>query len=62
MPLGFEDLTAVVMNTYIFWDITLCSPLPSGKQSSAYYLFHADFFIGFFDGEDGGDMFLRNVG
>jgi hypothetical protein len=27
------------------------------------YLFHAGFLLGlFFDSEDGGDMFLRNVG
>jgi hypothetical protein len=32
------------------------------KQSSVYYVFHADFFLGlFFDPEDGGDMSLRNV-
>jgi hypothetical protein len=24
---GFEVLTAVVINTSVFWDITLCSPL-----------------------------------
>jgi hypothetical protein len=24
---GFEDLTAVVMKSFIFWDITPCSPL-----------------------------------
>jgi hypothetical protein len=28
----------------------------------AYYLLHAAFFFGlFFDTEDGGDMFLRNI-
>jgi hypothetical protein len=25
--MGFEVLTAVVMGSYIFWDITPCSPL-----------------------------------
>jgi hypothetical protein len=45
------------------------SPPSSGSKNkpsrkpSAYYLLHAGFFLGlFFDPEDGGDMFLRNVG
>jgi hypothetical protein len=44
---GFEVLTAVVMKSTIFWDITPCSPLKAT-------CFH--------DPEYGGDMFLRNVG
>jgi hypothetical protein len=39
----------------------LVQSVESSNQSSAYYLFHADFFLGFFDPEDGVDMFLRNV-
>jgi hypothetical protein len=32
------------------------------KEGSAYYLLHAGFLRGlFFDPDDGGDMFLRNV-
>jgi hypothetical protein len=33
------------------------------NQSSACYLLHAGFFIGFlFNAEDKGDMFLQNIG
>jgi hypothetical protein len=52
----FEVFTAVVMKSTIFWNITSCSPLLAT-------CFHAGFLLGlFFDPEDGGDMFLRNVG
>jgi hypothetical protein len=38
------------------------SSKPGSKQSSASYLFHGGFLLGlFFEPEDGGDMFLRNV-
>jgi hypothetical protein len=48
---GFEVITAVVMKSYIFWDIMLCS-----------LLLAICFMLGlFFDPEDGGDMFLQNV-
>jgi hypothetical protein len=51
----FKVLTAVVMKCTIFWDITPCSP---SRVCS-----HAGFLLGlFFDPEDGGDIFLRNVG
>jgi hypothetical protein len=57
MFVGFEVLTAVVMKSTIFWDITLCSPLKVNRRC-----FHAVFLLSlFFDPEDGGDMFLRNV-
>jgi hypothetical protein len=42
---GFEILTAVVVNCSVFWDMERCSPLKL-----------------FFNSEDGGDVFLRNVG
>jgi hypothetical protein len=32
------------------------------EKLAAYYLLHAGFLLGLFDLEDGGDMFLRNVG
>jgi hypothetical protein len=55
------------MTSTIFWDIKPCSPLKvnrrfeehrSGKLAAC---FHADILHGFFDLEDGEDMFLRNV-
>jgi hypothetical protein len=51
---GFEVLTAVVMKSTIFWDITqnICLP-PAFTLISCSAIF---------DPEDGGDMFLRNVG
>jgi hypothetical protein len=72
MYVGSEILTAVVMKNSIFWDITPRSLLKSTDVSeehvasilsSACYLLRAGFLRGlFFDPEDGGDMFLRNVG
>jgi hypothetical protein len=63
--IGFEVLTAVVMKSTIFWDITPCSPLSVNQSESGWQaeLFHAGFLLGLFFGpEDGGDMFLRNIG
>jgi hypothetical protein len=46
-----EVLTEVVMKSSLFCDISAC------------YLLHAGLLLGlFFDTEDGGDLFLRNVG
>jgi hypothetical protein len=72
----FGVLRAVVMKSTIFWDITPCSPLkvnrrlggsnnkpskkPAWKQVASL---HTGFLLGLvFHPEDGGDMFLRNVG
>jgi hypothetical protein len=44
--LGFEAPSAVVKKSSVFLDITPC------------YLPLAGFFLGFFDPEHGGDMFL----
>jgi hypothetical protein len=52
----FEVLTAVFMKNSIFWNITT-------SRALLVTCFHAGLFLGaFFDSEDGGDMFLRNVG
>jgi hypothetical protein len=54
MVVGFEVLSAVVMKSSIFWDIS---------QALLGTCFQAGFLLGsFFDPEDGGDMFFRNVG
>jgi hypothetical protein len=56
--LGFEVLTAVVMKSSVFWDITLCSPVEAVKHMLSHR-----FLLGLvFGPEDGGEMFLRNVG
>jgi hypothetical protein len=34
---GFEDLTALVMNSSIFWDITPCSPLKVNRLFGGIY-------------------------
>jgi hypothetical protein len=46
---GFEVLTAVVMKSYIFWDITPCIPLKVNRRFGG-------------TSEDVSDVFLRNVG
>jgi hypothetical protein len=60
---GFQVLTAVVMISSIFWDITPCRPLKSTDVSKkhvarrACYLLHASFLLGlFFDPEDEGGV------
>jgi hypothetical protein len=61
---GFEVLTAVVTKSTIFWDITPCSRLIINRRfGRTYRLRLQGFFLSLFFGpEDGGDMFLRNVG
>jgi hypothetical protein len=59
---GFAVLRAVLMKIPVFWDITPHNPLKDNRRS-ACYLLHASFLIDlFFDPEDGGDMYLRNIG
>jgi hypothetical protein len=59
----FEILTAAVMKSTIFWDITQRSPLKVnrcfGGAVSAFHIIHAGSLLGLLlDPEDGGDMFL----
>jgi hypothetical protein len=71
--LGFEVLTAVVMKSTIFWDITACSPLKANRRYGGIYCLHLQglkiirarnqresrWQTGL---EDGGDIFLRKFG
>jgi hypothetical protein len=65
---GFEVLSAVVMKSITFWDITLCSPFSANRRFGGTYRSACNLFSRWFlarlifDLEDGGDMLLRNVG
>jgi hypothetical protein len=37
---GFEVLTAVVMKSSVFWDVTLSSPLKVSQHLGGTYRFH----------------------
>jgi hypothetical protein len=54
---------AYILKSTIFWDITPCSPL---KVNRHFFLLPTFMLISssayFFNPEDGGDMFFRNVG
>jgi hypothetical protein len=38
--IGFDVLTAVVMKSSIFWDITQCSPLKDNRRFGSAYCLH----------------------
>jgi hypothetical protein len=64
--LGFTFPTAVVMKISIFWDMRPCSPLKVNRRFAFIfrlcYLPPSGVLLGlFFNSEDGGDMFIRNV-
>jgi hypothetical protein len=66
---GFEVFTAVVMKSIIFWDMTPCSPSSFNRGFGGTYRLHLHVascslvcLTYLFDPEDGGDMFLGNVG
>jgi hypothetical protein len=60
---GSKVLTAVVMKRPIFWDIGACSPLKVNQLKQNLIPASCWFFHGlFFNPDDGGDIFLRNVG
>jgi hypothetical protein len=52
---GIEVLSAVVMKSYIFWDITPCSPLKVNQLCWPPACTLVSFGL-FFDPEDGGDV------
>jgi hypothetical protein len=54
---GFEVLTAVVMKSTILWDKKYAEQETSVKTGATCFLLNL-----FFDPEDGGDIFFRNVG
>jgi hypothetical protein len=72
----FEDLTAMVIKSTIFWDITPCSLFKVNRRFGGTYRLNLQgrrnkfskktsskqVANDFFDLEDGGDMFLRNIG
>jgi hypothetical protein len=72
---GSEVLTAAVMKSSVFWDITLCSPLKFCRRFGGTCSLHQGRITShvrnqheagsnpglFFDPEDAGDLFLRNV-
>jgi hypothetical protein len=69
--LGFDVLTDVVMNITMFWDVTPCSQLKIKRRFEGMYRLHLQGRISrarkmtsraTIDHEDGGDIFLRNVG
>jgi hypothetical protein len=64
--IGCEVLTAVVMNVAIFWDLALCSSYVNRRYGGTHSVEppSARWFLArlSFDSEDGGDMFLLNVG
>jgi hypothetical protein len=61
---GFEVLTAVVLNFAIFWDTASCSLCMSRRFGGTYHSSHliARLFLCrlIFDPEDGSDTFFRN--
>jgi hypothetical protein len=60
---GFEVLTAVVMKSTIFWNITPCSPLKVNRRALLSTCFYSGLLIGlFFDPENEDNIFLRNLG
>jgi hypothetical protein len=74
---GFEVLTAVVMKSSLFWDITPCCPLEVNRRFRGTCRLHlqglriiqarnthvaGSKFGLFLDPEDGGDMLLRIAG
>jgi hypothetical protein len=61
----FEVLTAAVLKSrrlYLQGQINRASYQRESRWSQLATCFHPGIMLGLFDSEDGGDMFLRNVG
>jgi hypothetical protein len=68
-----EVRTSVFINSSVFWYTTLCSPLKVNRHygetrclhlqcGRSWYLPHSDFLLDlFFNSEDEGNMFIRNI-
>jgi hypothetical protein len=55
------------MKNFIYWNITPCGPFKVNRRFGGIFLlatcFHSSFLLDLFFGpEDGGDVFIRNVG
>jgi hypothetical protein len=59
--IGFDVLTAVVMKSSAFWDITPYSPLEVNRLFVLTRRLHLFLFGLFLDPEHGGDTFLQNA-
>jgi hypothetical protein len=60
--IGFEVITGVTMKSSVLWDIAPCSPVKVNLRFGCCLL-HAGSLLGLlFNSEDGGDIFLRNIG
>jgi hypothetical protein len=61
---GSEVLTIMIMKSSLFWDIILCNPLKLNQYfRGTCSLLQVGFLFSIsFNPEDGGNMFLQNVG
>jgi hypothetical protein len=78
VDVAVEILTAVDMKNSVFWDVLPCSPVKVNQCFGGIYCLHlqglrvsqprnqyetgSKMLYLFFDPEDGGDIFLQNVG
>jgi hypothetical protein len=62
----FEVLTAVIRKIYIFWNTTPRGPLKVrlrfGGRSASYVIPAGFLLASFFEPEDGGEIYLQDIG